>query len=243
MAFLYEGEPMKHFLILFFILLIFLPACGPIVEPTVIIIPTTESPTQHPTGTNTPIPPTETQLPSTNTPTPTSTATQTMIPTSAALFDQIQILGGYYNEGNSIIYLSFPRVDKNYKFKMDQHEYDCMIDEEYKDRVNCYGRFLDNQKSKSAFVQIYDPTSLQLVFEKNIYIPMTIPTPTPVGEASTWCPLRGQNVTCETEWRTENDEICVVMSCFDACGYYYSEHTCKLPPNNNAIIQPTPTPF
>ena len=171
------------------------------------------------------------------------TSTITVTPTSAALFDQIQILGGYYNQDNSIIYLSFPKVDKNYKFKMNQYDYECKVDLEYQDRVNCYGRFLDNQRSTNAFVQVYDPTSLELMFEKNVYIPMTIPTALPAGDASTWCPLRGQKISCETEWRSEEDLTCVVMTCYDACGYYYSEHTCKEPWHNNAIIQPTPTPF
>lgn len=223
--------------------LIFLTACSQQVEPTIELVQPTQQPTQVPTVTKTPQPPTRIPLAATDTPTLTITSTITMTPTLAALFDQIQILGGFYNQDNSIIYLSFPKVDKNYKFKIDQYDYECKVDLEYQDRVNCYGRFLDNQKSKSVLVQVFDPADSKLLFEKDVYVPMTIPTPIPSGDASTWCPLRGQNVTCETEWRTENGEICVVMSCFDACGYYYSEHTCKEPPHNNAIIQPTPTPF
>ncbi|MAT41959.1 MAG: hypothetical protein CL609_06430 [Anaerolineaceae bacterium] len=232
---------MKKILLIAFLLLI--TACTPQVEPTVEIVPSTQLPSQIPTLTSTPIPATNTPLLPTDTPTFTPTPTITMTATSVALFDQIQILGGYYNQENSIIYLSFPKVDKNYKFVIDQHDYECNIDLEYEDRVNCYGRFLDNQRSKSVLVQVFDPENSQLLFENEVYVPMTIPTPIPVGDASTWCPLRGQNVTCETEWRTENGEICVVSSCFDACGYYYSEHTCNEPPHSNAIIQPTPTPF
>ncbi len=234
---------MKRFGLLLFVVLIFLSACASKPEATIAVIVTETVATDMPTLTSTPIPATETPVPPTLTATRTLTATETMTPTVVVLFDQIQILGGYYNEERSIIYLSFPEVDKNYTYKMDHSEYECKIDVEYEGRVNCYGHFLDNQRSKQALVQVFDPESAQLLFENYVSVPMTIPTPLPAGDASTWCPLRGQKISCETEWRSENNSTCVVMTCYDACGYYYSEHTCKEPWHNNAIIQPTPTPF
>ena len=41
----------------------------------------------------------------------------------------------------------------------------------------------------------------------------------------TWCPARGENLTCETEYRNYNGNCVVGMSCYDACGFYYSVNT------------------
>jgi len=235
---------MKKIIIICILGLVLLAACIPQNQEESAVSPTVVIPTLEPTQTDTPQPPTVTLVPPTFTPTLTQTATITLTPTSMAQFDKIQILGGYYNGDNSIIYLVFPQVDKNYSIKMDQKNYRCDIDQDYADRVNCYGSFLDNQKAKSVLVQVFDPDSDDLIYENQVYVPMTIPTPLPVGAASTWCPLRGTNITCETEWRSESDgSTCVVKTCFDACGYYYSEHTCKEDPVGHvAIIEPTPTP-
>ena len=42
-----------------------------------------------------------------------------------------------------------------------------------------------------------------------------------------WCPDRGMNVTCETEYRNYGGECLVGMSCFDACGKYYGVDTIR----------------
>ena len=61
---------------------------------------------------------------------------------------------------------------------------------------------------------------------------LVIPTallvpPTPVGWAGNNCPQRGQNVSCETECRIAPDgNPCIVATCTDACGPYFSVHTC-----------------
>lgn len=205
------------------------------VDPTIVKVLPTE----------TPIPPTNTPAPPTLTPTETFTSTSTFTPTPSADFENLQILGGKYNgEGvDSIIYIAFPRVDKDYKYVMDYREYSCAIDTEIPDRVNCFGKYLDSKISKSVIVQIFDLESSDLLFENEVYVPMTKPTPIPCGPFE-GCPVRGINMTCETEWRQEGDEICVVMSCFDSCGYCSSLHTCKTnPEGHNAIIAPTPTPY
>lgn len=51
-----------------------------------------------------------------------------------------------------------------------------------------------------------------------------------IGDVSwgPWCPLRGQNVSCETEYRMYSNNRCLVgMSCYDACGHYYSVDTIR----------------
>lgn len=42
-----------------------------------------------------------------------------------------------------------------------------------------------------------------------------------------WCPQRGENVSCETEYRQYSNGCFVGMSCFDACGKYYGVNTIK----------------
>lgn len=41
----------------------------------------------------------------------------------------------------------------------------------------------------------------------------------------TWCPDRGQNVSCETEYRNYGGICAVGMTCYDNCGFYYSVDT------------------
>ena len=42
-----------------------------------------------------------------------------------------------------------------------------------------------------------------------------------------WCPQRGENVTCETEYRQYANGCFVGMTCFDVCGKYYGVNTIK----------------
>jgi hypothetical protein len=42
-----------------------------------------------------------------------------------------------------------------------------------------------------------------------------------------WCPSRGMNVTCETEYRDYGGICTVGMTCYDDCGFYYSVDTIK----------------
>ncbi|MGB4595921.1 MAG: hypothetical protein WBI14_08455 [Anaerolineaceae bacterium] len=43
----------------------------------------------------------------------------------------------------------------------------------------------------------------------------------------TWCPDRGQNVSCETEYRNYGGVCTVGMTCYDSCGFYYSVDTIR----------------
>lgn len=42
-----------------------------------------------------------------------------------------------------------------------------------------------------------------------------------------WCPSRGENVSCEIEYRQYSNGCFVGMTCFDACGKYYGVDTIK----------------
>lgn len=43
----------------------------------------------------------------------------------------------------------------------------------------------------------------------------------------TYCSERGVNVSCETEYRNYGGVCAVGMSCYDACGFYYSVDTIR----------------
>ena len=42
---------------------------------------------------------------------------------------------------------------------------------------------------------------------------------------NSWCPLRGENLTCETEYRKDSGHCYVGSTCYDACGWFYSVDT------------------
>mgnify|MGYP003594232551 FL=1 len=42
-----------------------------------------------------------------------------------------------------------------------------------------------------------------------------------------WCPARGENVTCEFEYRNYSGRCLVGWTCYDACGLYYAVDTIK----------------
>jgi cytoskeletal protein RodZ len=43
----------------------------------------------------------------------------------------------------------------------------------------------------------------------------------------TYCSERGQNVSCETEYRNYSGVCTVGMTCYDSCGFYYSVDTIR----------------
>ncbi len=43
----------------------------------------------------------------------------------------------------------------------------------------------------------------------------------------TWCPDRGTNVSCETEYRLYGGVCTVGMTCYDSCGFYYAVDTIR----------------
>lgn len=51
------------------------------------------------------------------------------------------------------------------------------------------------------------------------------------------CPLRGERLSCETEYRKDGRGGCFVgMTCYDACGWFYSVNT--IPPGVEEFSQP-----
>ena len=168
--------------------------------------------------------------PSPDTTTPEATATSPLIvpspsetpsePLTLSLYSANREIGrcslGFYASG----------YQEEYQLLADGRPFACHVDPAFPDRIFCYGE--DFPTDTEFPVQVYEPGSNQLLFETYVYLPLEIFFPTlPAPDPSTWCPLRGQNVTCESEtvWSRE-PRPCFASTCYDACGYYYSIDTC-----------------
>ena len=166
-------------------------------------------------------------------PTVTFTATleptATLTPTPAAEFSALRLYGVEYRGSNVSINFEIPGMDQTYQMKINDQDYSCQLAADLADHLFCFGPNL--AFDKEAHIEIMDETGSQKIYETDmVLIPPKYVSPTPVGDMTTWCPQRGQNVFCETENRMEYGTPCIVSSCFDACGYYYSIHTCNYPP-------------
>jgi hypothetical protein len=187
------------------------------------------------TSTATLIPPTATVELPTVTAFPSVTSTQTMTPTPVVKFEDSEIFG-IENRGNYIsIILKFPGVKKPYDVKLNGNQYNCKMIDGISDRLYCSGPILKLESYTTVKYFPNDGSWNNSLYEGEIWVPKPYTTPMPAGDPRTWCPLRGTDVFCETEHRVENGEECWVMSCFDACGYYYSYHTCQEDPHDNFL--------
>jgi hypothetical protein len=98
----------------------------------------------------------------------------------------------------------------------------CQTDLQRPERLWCEGpklKFAGNE----ANISFYQVGAKDPVYQ-GVYLMLIVDaTPMPVGDPDTWCPDRGKNVYCESEWRfNAKGEKCLISSCTDACGYYYS---------------------
>ena len=187
------------------------------------------------TSTITPKPPTETSVPPTETPFPSETATATMTATPVINFE-ISRIYGIENRGDYIsVILEFPGIKTNYGVMLNNKEYNCKLVDDVPDRLFCTGPALILKSYTSIKYFTDDGTWQNPLYEGTVYVPEPYKTPYPPGDPSTWCPLRGTDVFCETEHRVENGEECWVMTCSDACGYFFSYHTCTENPNGNFL--------
>lgn len=230
---------MKKLIYIFLLIAFALSACQPsstaLQEEAVISV--TSQLVIIPTATLTVVPPTITPtIPiATNTIAPSQTPTITTTPTETILFDKVRIFGLEDRGDYSLVILEFPVLDQVLGLKINDKPYSCLLDEKLANKLLCSGAPL--RIKENVNVKFYDKDMVfeNLLYEGSIYVPEPYSTPMPLGDPRTWCPLRGTNVFCETEHRVENGEECWVSSCFDACGYYYSYHTCQFPPDNNFL--------
>lgn len=188
------------------------------------IAPPTATETLPPTLTFTPLP-TATDTP---TPFPTMTPTVTLTPTPVVDYSAVKATSMGWT-GSDAMWVMFvaPGLKEGYSVKINNVAYSCTPTPKVADSLVCSGA--RKQYGEYVKIEFFGQQSQEVAYTLQTYLPFQpMPTATPVGDPRTWCPLRGTNVTCESEHRWEPDgSPCEVTSCFDACGYYYSIHTCS----------------
>ena len=209
-----------------------LSACTPAApSPTATTVPptvtTAPSETLRPSATNTStatatLVPSATLIPSsTPSPAPTFTATP------AAAFDKLQIISVSTSVTGVSVIFKIPGINVAYDVKIRNYPYLCQLDAKAPDRLFCNG-LADPPFDKALDLVFSDPQTKQVVYTgSTIYSSALLVKPTVAGWATTNCANRGQNVTCETECRLlANGSPCVVSTCSDACGLYFSVDSC-----------------
>lgn len=178
---------------------------------------TLEIPTSTVTATSSPSP----------SPSASPTSTITPSPTPSAVFDQLQILASDSIIGGVRITLALPGVDVPYILRIRGYEYKCVLDPQVKDRLYCVGLAQVPPGQKSNLV-LLDPKSGQQVYAAEVFYAGFF-TSTPQGYTSNSCPQRGEGANCEPECRQlPEGGYCVVATCTDACGVYFSVNTCPV---------------
>ena len=173
----------------------------------------------------------------TSTPTLTLVPSQTASPTPSALFDQAQVTtlseaGGVYS-----MVVKVPGLKQAFNLVIDERKFNCVINEQYPNLLFCTSKSSPHVNQTIALV-FTDPTSGQAIYSGSTIIsPAVVPTETPVGYFS--CADRGKNVFCEVECRVYGGSTpCVVATCNDACGVYFSVHTCPEKGKNTGMCSP-----
>ena len=201
------------------------PTLEPVkVLPTaVVVLQTIEVPTDTPTATAT----------ITNTPTLTLVPSLTLTSTPAALFNKAQVTSLSSPNGVWSIAMKVPGLKGIYNIVIDARKYICKTDARAPETLFCTGdsRPRVEQNIPIAFT---DPQSGAEVYSGTTYIiNQAVPTETPAGYFS--CANRGKNVSCEVECRVYSGDPCLVATCSDDCGPYFSIHTCPGDKVNDGI--------
>jgi hypothetical protein len=216
-------------LVLIAILGIILAACTPAQTPVPTALPSATpapsdtpvpSPTTAPTLTQTLAPSATTAPSSTPSPVPTPTA----VP---AAFDQLQLISISNGIGGVSVIFKIPGLLTAYDVKIRGYAYSCILDAKAPDRLFCTG-LAQPPFDAQLDLQFIDPQTQQVVYSgSTIYSSMLSATSTVQGWGKNDCPDRGTNVSCETECRLlPNGSPCVVATCTDACGLYFSVDSC-----------------
>ncbi len=201
------------------------------VQPTATQLQTVELPSATATGTAT------ATATLTNTPTLTLVPSNTASPTPSVLFDQAAVTS--LSSANNIVSLvmKIPGLLSAYDLVIDAKTFKCQVIDKYPNLLFCSGSSKPRVNTEVPLA-FNDPASGQAVYTgQTLIIPAAVPTETPAGYFS--CPNRGKNVFCEVECRIyDNSEPCIVASCSDDCGPYYSIHTCPQTGKNTGICDP-----
>ena len=148
-------------------------------------------------------------------------------PTLPAAFDAAKPIELASGVGGWKLSFQVPNLDRAYNVIAAGIQFKCSYDAKYPERLFCFGlsRPPLDQTITLAFL---DADTNQVVYQsKTIFVSANLPTPVPEGYSYDNCAERGTNVTCESECRIAPDgNPCVVSTCYDACGPYFSVNTC-----------------
>lgn len=214
------------------VVMVTMAACSPAAAPAATQTVALPAPSETTLPTDTVVPTFTSTV--TSSPLPTLTFTPTITFTATAGVANFQVYSVGQQANGMAIYFKIPGLKEAYKVVIDSNkDYSCFLDERYPERLFCYGPNI--QLDENLPISFYPMGSNEAVYTGTINIPKAIfSTPLPVGAARTWCPQRGEHVTCETENRLNlQGEPCIVSTCFDLCGYYYSINTCPDTPGPN----------
>jgi hypothetical protein len=161
----------------------------------------------------------------TATPRPSSTPTITLTPTPTASFDKLQLMNAENVVGGVRLNLFLPNVTVPYKLLLRGSEFTCQLEPTLKDHLFCFG-LAQIPPGETVAIDFFDPQSNEKVYSGSVYY-VGSQTATPQGIYGNTCAKRGEGATCETECRQiPSGGYCVVATCSDACGLYFSVHTC-----------------
>ncbi len=183
------------------------------------------------------IPPTPSAtLTASPTPQPSQTPTPAATPTPLARFAEFVITrAAYQRVGGVSLTIKLPGIASNINLEINGSKFTCAFDPAYSDVVVCNGLYAPPLDTRLP-IAFTDPLSGQALYQGEVILRQTMfPTPTPISPAGNWCPERGTKVEVEWECRIYQNNPCVVATVFDACGYWYSVHTC---PDNMDLPSP-----
>lgn len=237
-----------HILIFIFIMagLWVLPACSagltPVMAATELLVPSlTPSETLRPRLTPAP---SNTLLPSvTPTLTLTSTATVTSSATPRPVFAGFQVDFVEYAYYGMQFAFMIPGIQHNYRLLANGTSFKCTLYEKYPDKLFCTGPAIKpNTEVAFSFLPLAgsDTPVFESKYKLGSMITPTINLETLTASNPTTCPQHGVNVRCETEYRKIASGCCVVATCVDACGYYFSVDTCPKDMEMQGICEGTP---
>jgi hypothetical protein len=158
------------------------------------------------------------------------TATWTITPgptnsvTPTAQFDKAQVISVTNPPGGFQVAMRVPGITAALDIILEARKFTCKLDPAAPETLFCQGLAGPPIDRPISLVFIDPKTGAEMYKGTTYIITAAVPTSTPVGFAS--CPDRGKNIFCEVECRTYGGDPCLVVTCNDACGVYYSLHTC-----------------
>lgn len=158
------------------------------------------------------------------------TATQTLLPsitsspTPAALFDKAQVTSLTTPGSEVKVALRVPGLKTPLNIILDSRKFSCQMDALAPEVLFCTGATRPHVAAQIPLVFVDAQSGAEVYSGTTYIINQAVPTATREGYAS--CPNRGKNVSCEVECRIYAGDPCLVATCFDDCGLYYSLDNC-----------------